>query len=49
MPHTAIAAEAIRKGVVDFDIETLYEGLRKNALEGTLVPWRTGKARRLLP
>ncbi len=46
--HVAsIAAEAIRKGVVDFDIETLYEGLRKNALEGTLVPWRTGKAREI--
>ena len=46
--HVAsIAAEAIRKGVVDFDIETLYEGLRKNALEGTLVPWRAGKAKEI--
>lgn len=44
--HVAsIAAEAIRKGVTDFDIETLYEGLKKNALEGTMIPWRTGKAR----
>lgn len=46
--HVAsIAAEAIRKGVVDFDVEKLYEGLRKNALEGTLVPWRSGKAREI--
>lgn len=44
--HVAsIAAEAIRKGVVDFDVERLYEGLRKNPLEGTLIPWRAGTAR----
>ena len=44
--HVAsIAAEAIRKGITDFDIETLYEGLRKNSLEGTMIPWRAGKAR----
>ena len=44
--HVAsIMAEAIRKGITGFDMETLYEGLRKNALEGTLIPWRSGKAR----
>ena len=38
--HVAsVAAEAIRKGITDFDVETLYEGLRKNALEGTMIPW----------
>jgi len=26
----------------NFDVNKAYEGLRKNALEGTMVPWRTG-------
>ncbi len=30
------------KGLRDFDIETAYEGLRKNALEQTLLPWKNG-------
>lgn len=43
--HVAsIAAEAIRKGITDWDIETLYEGLRKNVFEGTVIPWRCGPA-----
>ncbi len=46
--HTAsLLAEAIKKGVIDFDIEKLYEGVRKNALEGTMVPWRSGAAQEL--
>lgn len=44
--HVAsVAAEALRKGITDFDVEKLYEGLRKNALEGTMIPWRAGAAR----
>ena len=44
--HVAsFAAEAIRKGITGFDVEKLYEGLRKNALEGTMIPWRAGAAR----
>lgn len=44
--HVAsFAAEAIRKGITDFDVEKLYEGLRRNALEGTMIPWRAGAAR----
>lgn len=44
--HVAsITAEAIRKGIIDFDIKTLYEGLKKNSLEGTMIPWRAGKAK----
>lgn len=44
--HVAsVAAEVLRKGVADFDVEKLYEGLRKNALEGTMIPWRAGAAR----
>lgn len=44
--HVAsFAAEALRKGITGFDVEKLYEGLRKNALEGTMIPWRAGAAR----
>lgn len=44
--HVAsFAAEAIRKGIVGFDVAKLYEGLRRNALEGTMIPWRAGAAR----
>jgi len=35
-------ADAYYKGVRDFDLETAYEGLRKNSLEATLLPWRNG-------
>ena len=31
------------KGLRDFDIEIAYEGLRKNALDQTLLPWRNGE------
>ena len=34
-------ADALAKGLV-FDIDTAYEGLRKNALEETLLPWSNG-------
>ena len=30
------------KGLRDFDLKTAYEGLRKNSLESTLIPWRKG-------
>ncbi|PST82461.1 alpha-mannosidase [Pedobacter yulinensis] len=32
------------KGVTNFDLDKAYEGLRKNALSGTLLPWRNGPA-----
>jgi predicted alpha-1,2-mannosidase len=35
-------ADAWFKGVRDFDLEAAYEGLRKNSLEATLLPWRNG-------
>jgi predicted alpha-1,2-mannosidase len=35
-------ADAWFKGVRGFDLKTGFEGLRKNALEGTLLPWRVG-------
>lgn len=35
-------ADAWFKGVRNFDLKTAYAGLRKNSLEGTLLPWRNG-------
>ena len=35
--------DAWEKGL-RFDMETAYEGFRKNALERTMLPWRTGPA-----
>ena len=37
-------ADAWFKGIRDFDLKSAYAGLRKNALEGTLLPWRNGPA-----
>lgn len=39
---SAWMADAWAKGLRDFDVETAYEGLRKNSLEATLLPWRNG-------
>jgi predicted alpha-1,2-mannosidase len=35
-------ADSWAKGIRDYDVQAAYEGLRKNALEGTLLPWRNG-------
>lgn len=35
-------ADAWFKGLRDFDLETAYEGIRKNSLDATLIPWRNG-------
>lgn len=35
-------ADAWFKGVRDFDLAKAYEGVKKNSLEGTLLPWRNG-------
>lgn len=37
-------ADAWFKGVRDFDLPKAYEGLKKNSLQGTLLPWRNGPA-----
>lgn len=37
-------ADAWFKGVRNFDLPKAYEGLKKNALEATLLPWRNGPA-----
>lgn len=33
-----------RKNVLKFDMEKAYEGMKKNAMEGTMLPWRNGAA-----
>jgi predicted alpha-1,2-mannosidase len=37
-------ADAWYKGVRNYDIKEAYAGLKKNSLQGTLLPWRTGAA-----
>ena len=39
---TAFIADVYDKGYRDFDIATAYEGMRKNATEATMLPWRRG-------
>ena len=31
-----------RKGIINFDIEKAYEGMAKNSLKATMLPWRNG-------
>jgi predicted alpha-1,2-mannosidase len=43
--HAAVwMADSWNKGQRDFDVKSAYEGLRKNSLEATLLPWRNGVA-----
>jgi len=39
---TAIITDAYLKGFRNFDVEKAYEGIKKNALERTMLPWRNG-------
>ncbi|WP_339070964.1 GH92 family glycosyl hydrolase [Chitinophaga sp. 212800008-4] len=39
---SVIMLDAWRKGLRRFNIETAYEGMRKNATEATMLPWRNG-------
>lgn len=39
---TALIADAYTKGYRDFDVETAYAGMKKNAMEATMLPWRRG-------
>jgi len=42
--HSTITfLDAYRKGLKKFDIEKAYEGMRKNATQATMLPWRNGK------
>ncbi|HLZ87112.1 MAG TPA: GH92 family glycosyl hydrolase [Puia sp.] len=43
--HSSVTfLDAWRKGLRNFDSNTAYEGMRKNAVEATLLPWRNGPA-----
>lgn len=37
---TAVIVDAYMKGLRDFDIEKAYAGMRKNAMEATMIPWK---------
>ncbi|WP_199141155.1 GH92 family glycosyl hydrolase [Pedobacter sp. ASV12] len=36
--------DSYQKGVRGFDLQKAYEGIKKNSLEATLLPWKNGKA-----
>lgn len=40
--NAAFIWDTYQKGGRDFDIEKAYEGLRKNAVSATMLPWRVG-------
>lgn len=44
---TIMILDAYRKGIRNFDIERAYEGMKKNATEATMLPWRNGPSCRL--
>jgi predicted alpha-1,2-mannosidase len=39
---TALIADAYMKGYRDFDVDAAYAGMKKNAMESTMLPWRRG-------
>lgn len=39
---TIVFLDAWRKGVRDYDVDKAYEGIRKNATDATMLPWRNG-------
>ena len=43
---SAIFIDAYRKGLRDYDVQKAYEGIRKNLVEGSFIPWRQGTPRR---
>jgi predicted alpha-1,2-mannosidase len=39
---SVIFLDAYRKGLKNYDVEKAYEGVKKNATDATLLPWRNG-------
>ncbi len=39
---TIVFLDGYRKGLRNFDVAKAYEGMRKNATEATMLPWRNG-------
>ncbi len=40
--ETATITDAYLKGFRNYDVEKAYEGMKKNAMEATMIPWRNG-------
>ena len=40
--ESIVFLDAHRKGIRNFNIKSAYDGIKKNAIEGTLLPWRNG-------
>ncbi len=38
----ALFIDGYRKGLVDYDVEKAYEGIKKNMTQATFIPWRQG-------
>ena len=38
----ALVWDSYQKGITHFDVKKAYQGLKKNAMEATMLPWRTG-------
>ena len=39
---SVVMLDAYRKGLRNFNVEKAYEGMRKNATDATMLPWRNG-------
>lgn len=39
---SVVLLDAYRKGLRNFDVQKAYEGMRKNATDATMLPWRNG-------
>ncbi|SEW49730.1 GH92 family glycosyl hydrolase [Chitinophaga arvensicola] len=39
---SVVLLDAYRKGLKNFDVQKAYEGMRKNATDATMLPWRNG-------
>ena len=39
---TIVFLDAYRKNVRDYDVQKAYEGIKKNATDATMLPWRNG-------
>ncbi len=42
---SAIFIDGYRKGLKNYDVEKAYEGIKKNLMQGTFIPWRQGNPR----
>jgi predicted alpha-1,2-mannosidase len=43
---SAIFIDGYRKGLKDYNVDSAYEGIKKNLMKGTFIPWRQGTPRR---